>query len=66
MDKISKIKSLITNKGITRQKVAEKCNVSYSALSKDLAGQDVKRLSDDKLDLIICYLEAVNTNDIEL
>lgn len=66
MDKISKIKSLITEKGITRQKVAEKCKVSYSALSKDLAGQDVKRLSDEKLDLIIRYLEDVNTNDIEL
>lgn len=64
MDKIAKIKYLITDKGVTRQKVAEKCKVSYSALSKDLAGQDIRRLSDDKLDLIIKYLEAVNTNDV--
>lgn len=66
MTKIEKIQALIKDKGITRQKIAEKCKVSYSALSKDLTGQDTRRLSDDKLDKIIKYLELVNTNEISL
>lgn len=66
MTKIEQIKHLIADKGITRQKIAQMCKISYSALSKDLAGQDIKRISDDKLDKIIYYLEQVNTNDINL
>lgn len=66
MTKIEKIKQLIADKGVTRPKVAERCGVSYSALAKELSGQERAYLSDDKLDRIIAYLEHVNTNDISL
>lgn len=65
MDKIEKIKELITEKGVTKAKVAEKCGLYYTTLSKILS-RKIDYVSEKRLDMIIEYLEKVNTNDISL
>lgn len=65
MDKIEKIKKLIADKGVTKAKVAEKCGLYYTTLSKILS-RKIDYVSEKRLDMIIQYLEQVNTNDISL
>ena len=62
-DKIEKIKALIASKGITKGKVSERCGINSSTLSKYLAGKE-NMLGEKKVDLIIGYLERVNTNEL--
>lgn len=63
IDKINKIKSLITDKGIMKSKVAERSNISAFTLSKIL-NRKIDYVADATLDRIITYLEAVNTNEV--
>lgn len=65
MDKLDKIKSIIAEKGITKAKVAEKCGINAATLSKILS-KKIDYVAEKRIDLIIEYLEAVNTNDIVL
>lgn len=60
---IDEIKRLIVDKGVTKQKVAERTGISYSALSKFLTGQPAQ-LRPEKVARIREYLEAINTNEI--
>lgn len=64
MTKNETIKNLIATKGITKAKVAERCGVHVSSLSKFLAGKP--EIGDERADKIIAYLTAVNTNDVEV
>lgn len=63
ISKIEHIKSLIASKGITKAKVAERTGITPSTLSKVLAGE-TDRLRGSKIDRIVEYLEAVNTNEV--
>lgn len=63
-EKIELIKSLVADKGVTKAKVCERCGIHISTLSKFLNGHPVTQLRPDKVDRIIAYLEAVNTNDV--
>lgn len=63
MSKIDRIKALIQEKGVTKAKVAERCGISPGTLSKILS-KKIDYVAESRLDLIIRYLEAVNTNDI--
>lgn len=65
MDKIEIIKKLIADKGVTKQKVAERCGIDNTTLSKILNNK-IKYVAESRLDLIIAYLEQVNTNEISL
>lgn len=62
-EKITRIRSLIAAKGITKAKVAERCGITQGTLSKVLAGH-ADRLRPERVDRIVEYLEAVNTNDV--
>lgn len=57
------IKSLIATKGVTKAKVAERCGLAPSTLSKILSGK-IDYVADTTLDRIINYLLAVNTNEV--
>lgn len=61
-DKIQLIKSLIAEKGITKAKVSERCDLNPSTLSKILSGK-IDYVADSTLDRIIYFLEMINTND---
>lgn len=63
MDKIAHIRQLIASKGVTKAKVAERCGIHISTLSKLLAGKD-EQLRPERIDRIVEYLEAVNTNEV--
>jgi|SRR5690606_2356458 len=63
-ESIEKIKNLIIHKGITQAKVAERCNIHTSTLNKWLNGKGNNQLHMSKIERIIQYLEAVNTNDV--
>lgn len=63
MDKIANIRQLIASKGVTKAKVAERCGIHISTLSKLLAGKG-EQLRPDRIDRIVKYLEAVNTNEV--
>lgn len=65
MNKIDKIKDLISDKGVTKAKVAEHCKVNYYDFSRFLGGKP-NQIKDSNVDKIIYYLEQVNTNDISL
>lgn len=60
-----KIKQLLDSKGVTLKKVASMCKVNYYDLSRQLGGKP-NQVSQKKLDVVIKYLEQVNTNDIQL
>jgi len=62
MDNVERIKDLIASKGITKAKVAERCGIHISTLSKFVNGHPVTQLKPDKIKKIITYLEKVNTN----
>lgn len=59
-----KIKQLIAAKGVTKQKVAERCGIHISTLSKFLNGHPITQLRPEKVARIREYLEAINTNEI--
>lgn len=61
-DKIQLIKSLIAEKGITKAKVAERCDLNPSTLSKILSGT-IDYVAESTLARIINFLEMINTND---
>lgn len=61
--KINLIKSLIAEKGVTKSKVAERCGINYHDFSRALGGRE-KQVREDKLDVVMEYLERVNTNDL--
>lgn len=63
MDKIAHIRALITSKGVTKAKVCERCGIHISTLSKLLSGKG-EQLRPERIDRIVEYLEAVNTNEV--
>jgi len=66
ISKITHIRELIADKGVTKAKVAERCGLHVSTLSKLLNGHPVTQVKPGKVDQIIAFLEAVNTNEIEV
>lgn len=63
MDRIELIKSLIAEKGITKAKVAERCGIDQSTLSKILS-KKIDYVAEKRLERIVQYLKAVNTNEV--
>lgn len=63
MTKIDTIKSLIADKGVTKAKVAERCGINNATLSKIINGK-IDYVADARIDRIMNYLEAVNTNEV--
>lgn len=63
MTKIEQIKQLISDKGVTKAKVAERCGIDNTTLSKILSGK-INYVAESRLDRILTYLEAVNTNEV--
>lgn len=61
---IDRINALINDKGVTKSKVAERCGIHPSTLSKLLNGHPVTQLRPEKVQRLLEYLERVNTNDI--
>lgn len=63
MDRIELIKSLIAEKGITKAKVAERCGIDQTTLSKILS-KKIDYVAEKRLERIIQYLKALNTNAV--
>lgn len=61
--KIERIKPLVAEKGVTKAKVAERCGINNATLSKIINGK-IDYVADARLDRILSYLEAINTNEV--